>query len=227
MIGIYKLTNPENKVYIGASKDIHKRMYHYRKMYRKLDTLLYVSLSKYGYENHVFEIIEECEQEQLNERERYWQDFYNVLELGLNMILTGTKDKKEVRSEEMRKKISIGNKGKIMSEEARKKISIGHIGKIVSKETLEKIKLTVKYKTGWNHSQESKDKMSLATKGIPRPNWSGGNSGSAKKVINIETGEVFLCVKHGAKSIGISRASLTNRLIGRTPNNTPIRFLTN
>lgn len=224
MTGIYKFTNPENKIYIGASKDIFKRITHYKSHKRKLDTLFYNSLNKYGYDGHIFEIIEECSVELLNERERHWQDFYNVLENGLNMILTGTKHKKEIRSEEMRKKISIGNTGKVMSPEARMKMSIWHTGKIISKETLEKRKLTIVYKKGRKHTQESKDKMSQKTKGISRPNWRGANSASAKKIINIETNEIFPSLKEASKSIGISNSCLVNRLKGRTTNETPLRY---
>jgi len=224
MIGIYKFTNPENKIYIGASKNIFKRIIHYKSHKRKLDTLFYNSLNKYGYKSHIFEIIEECELEDLNERERHWQDFYNVLENGLNMILTGTKDKKEVRSKEMRLKISTSNKGKVMSPEARLKISLAHMGKIISKETLEKRKLTIVYKKGRKHTQESKDKMSQKTKGIPRPNWRGANSSSSKKVINIETDEIFPSLKEASKSIGISHSCLVNRLKGYTKNETPLRY---
>lgn len=39
-------------------------------------------------ENHLFEVIEECSIEQLNERELYWGYFYEVLgENGLNLRL--------------------------------------------------------------------------------------------------------------------------------------------
>ena len=44
--------------------------------------------------NIKFEIIEQCILTQLNERERYWQDYYDVLGInGLNCKLTETKDK--------------------------------------------------------------------------------------------------------------------------------------
>ena len=224
MTGIYKFTNPEGKIYIGASKNIFVRIGHYKSNKRKLHTNINKSLDKYGYENHIFEIVEECLVEDLNERERYWQEFYNVLEEGLNMLLTKTKDKKEVKSEETRSKISIGNKGKIMSEEARIKISIAHMGKTISKEAIEKRKLKMVYRKGWNHTQESKDKMSLKTKGVPRPKWSGSNSFSAKKIINIKTKEIFGCLKDASASIGMSSDSLTNRLKGRTKNETYFRY---
>jgi hypothetical protein len=48
---------------------------------------------KYGIENHVFEIIELCEEKELNKRERFFQEKFNVLEKGLNCKLTKTKDR--------------------------------------------------------------------------------------------------------------------------------------
>lgn len=76
MIGIYKITNPKGKIYIGQSVNIKKRWYSYEKLYCKQQFYLYNSLVKYGIENHKFEIIEECLLEQLNEREIYWKQYY-------------------------------------------------------------------------------------------------------------------------------------------------------
>lgn len=94
MIGIYKITNPSGKIYIGQSVDIKRRFIDYKKSLKKQQIRLYNSIKKYGYENHIFEVIEECNIELLNERERYWQDYYNVLSNnGLNCRLTKTNDK--------------------------------------------------------------------------------------------------------------------------------------
>ena len=77
--GIYKITSPSNRIYIGQSSDLKERFRRYKHLHRsKLLTKLYRSFLKYGIENHKFEIIEECLPELLNERERYWQDYYNV-----------------------------------------------------------------------------------------------------------------------------------------------------
>ena len=46
--GIYKITNPKNKVYIGQSKDIIKRWYYYKTLHCKSQIKLYNSLLKYG-----------------------------------------------------------------------------------------------------------------------------------------------------------------------------------
>jgi len=42
-------------------------------------------MKKFGIENFTFEVIEECPQEKLNQREDYWQDFYNAKEYGYSI----------------------------------------------------------------------------------------------------------------------------------------------
>jgi len=88
MIGIYKITNPIGKIYIGQSTNLEKREDDYIKLRCNKQPKLYNSLKKYGWKQHVFEIIEKCSLEQLNEREIYWGFKYNVLsEDGLNLRL--------------------------------------------------------------------------------------------------------------------------------------------
>jgi group I intron endonuclease len=80
MIGIYKITNPKGKIYIGQSIQIEKRWERYKYNNSNKQTKLYNSFKKYGYENHTFEVLEKCNLEQLNEKETYWKQFYlNIL----------------------------------------------------------------------------------------------------------------------------------------------------
>jgi group I intron endonuclease len=82
MIGIYKITSPTNKIYIGQSTNIKQRWKDYNKMIRcKRQTRLYNSLLKYSPQNHIFEIIEECSEDKLLERETYWKQHYKVLDI--------------------------------------------------------------------------------------------------------------------------------------------------
>lgn len=105
-IGIYKITNPNGKIYIGQSINIEKRFNSYKKYLRcKPQRKLFGSLKKYGSENHTFEIIEECDLMDLNIRERYWQDKYNSFNDGLNLILTSTIEKPQLISEDTKNKI--------------------------------------------------------------------------------------------------------------------------
>lgn len=113
MIGIYKITSPSGKIYIGQSSQIERRKKKYSKLACKGQTKLYNSLLKYGFSQHIFEVVEECLGENLNVRERHWQDFYDVLgENGLNLRLTQTSDKPGKHSKETIEKIGSANRGK-------------------------------------------------------------------------------------------------------------------
>jgi len=139
MIGIYKITSPTGKIYIGQSKNIPKRFKEYDKLQCKLQIVLYRSFLKYGVENHLFEIIEICDFEKLNKRERYWQDFFNVLNEGLNCKLTSTLDKKTVYSKETLEKMSKSLKGRVITKEWRENLSAAGRGRIFSEETKRKL----------------------------------------------------------------------------------------
>lgn len=131
IIGIYKITSPNNRVYIGQSTNIKKRFKTYKNNCNS-QKLLFRSFKKYGLENHIFEIIEECSIEQLNERERYWQDYYNVLEEGLNCRLTKINDKSGFVSQQTKSKMIICKQN--ISKETKSKMSKASLGKCKSEE---------------------------------------------------------------------------------------------
>jgi len=87
MIGIYKITSPSGRIYIGQSRNIEKRFKQYKWSDPSTQIKLRKSFLKYGYINHVFEIQEECAISELNKREHYWGHFYNCIESGLNLQL--------------------------------------------------------------------------------------------------------------------------------------------
>ncbi len=151
--GIYKITNPNNKIYIGQSVNVSKRLLDYKYLRCKSQILIYRSLIKYGVENHTFEIIEECSVDLLNERERYYQDFYNVTEFGLNLSLVNTETKKYVHSEISKTKISNSRTGIIFTEEHKQNIRVSRIGT--------------------KSSEETKLKLSIINKGKKPPSWKG------------------------------------------------------
>jgi group I intron endonuclease len=110
ILGIYKITSPSGRLYIGQSSDLSRRFAEYKKLQNcKPQTKLFSSFLKYGTENHTFEIIEECLEEDLNCKERFWQNYYDVLNGGLNCVLQECGEVKAVLSEETRRKR--GSKG--------------------------------------------------------------------------------------------------------------------
>jgi len=68
IIGIYKITNPNGKIYIGQSINIKKRKGCYKRNQIPKQPRICNSIKKYGFENHIFEVIEECSIDQLNEK---------------------------------------------------------------------------------------------------------------------------------------------------------------
>ena len=101
MIGIYKITNTVNgKCYIGQSRDIEARWQKHLSAYKSSpDWELYRAFKKYGIPQFTFEIVEECQIDELNEREIYWIAQYDSFNNGYNMTLggeacNGTNDKK-------------------------------------------------------------------------------------------------------------------------------------
>jgi len=91
MSAIYKIISPSKKIYIGQSININKRITQY-KNYRgntsSIGPILLNSFQKYGWEDHTFEIIEECNINLLNIRETYWKQYYlNILKNDWNRVL--------------------------------------------------------------------------------------------------------------------------------------------
>jgi len=84
---IYKITNPKGKVYIGCTIDFKRRLSEYRRLSIRGQVKLYNSLIKYKFDNHMFEVIEECDESILHEREIYWIKYFNCIEEGLNIRL--------------------------------------------------------------------------------------------------------------------------------------------
>jgi group I intron endonuclease len=88
MVGIYKIINPKGKIYIGQSIDIERRFSEYKRLYCSQSKKLFYSLSKYGFDKHTFEIIEECDRDLLNVREEFYILKFNSHIDGLNIKLS-------------------------------------------------------------------------------------------------------------------------------------------
>lgn len=249
MIGIYKITSPTGRVYIGQSINIPHRWREYKNLECKSQTKLYRSFLKYGWVNHTFEIITECEISELNSLERYYQDLYNVLKAGLNCFLTKTTDKSGKMCETVKKKIGDAhrgeknhNYGKKASAETKAKLSAIRKGRVVSPETIEKLR---KANTGRKTSDATKKLQSELKKGsipwnkgkkvmtdaqrehlrnINLGKMARGKHNQAKTVIDIVTGEEFECAVDLAEKLNVKSATLRSWLNNKRPNNTKYRW---
>jgi group I intron endonuclease len=291
IIGIYKITNLINgRVYIGQSSNVEFRFNTYKKLQCKTQHKLYHSLKTYGIENHTFEVIKECEVNELNYYERHYQEFYHVLDrdLGLNLSLVSVGGKKQVHSDESKKKISEKRKelfkngyvnpkkGTKASEESKKKMSIsqkklyenGYVnpmqGKNHSKESNIKNRESNKklYENGYVNPNKGK-KLSeelikknreAQIKRYQSEDYINPNIGSkrteeqkenmkknhhskkegyvcpiGKKVINLETNEIFISAKQAwdlnKDILGIAYPTFKDRLNGNSKMPTIFKYL--
>ena len=88
--GIYKITNIQNeKCYVGQAANIADRWRQHIKRGVGAEAptrnKLYPAMLSIGVENFRFEVIEECERTQLNEREDYWQDYFHAKDYGYSI----------------------------------------------------------------------------------------------------------------------------------------------
>ena len=227
MIGIYKITSPSGRVYIGQSKNIKKRFSGYRRMKSACQSRLHASFLKYGIDNHVFEVIEECEFLELNKRERFYQDMYEVLgPKGLNCVLTSTDVLPEIKSEETRRKLSLSNTGKKQTESAKKKVSIANIGKVLSPESRKKLSEARK---GMVFSEETKKRISDSKKGKKtKRDYSlstGLGSSNCKIVLDVQAGVFYYGVADAARCLGKQPSVLIRYLNGSRKNKTNLIYV--
>ncbi|MBP7006939.1 MAG: GIY-YIG nuclease family protein [Candidatus Pacebacteria bacterium] len=137
---IYKISSPTNKIYIGKTISLQKRINQYNCTFntkqgkRNTQPLLFNSFRKYGIVNHTIEVVEICIKELLKDREIYYIELFNTFNkknsLGLNLTMGGE----------------------------------GFLGGVVSDETKQKLREKA---TGRLHSKETKQKLSKLRKGIP------------------------------------------------------------
>ena len=87
--GIYKITNLDTqRAYIGRSTDIKKRLTEHVKGAFNISTIadqeIHRAMGREGVDKFSFEVLEKVEKEKLNEREKYWIDFYQTQSYGYN-----------------------------------------------------------------------------------------------------------------------------------------------
>ncbi|MEO6522212.1 MAG: NUMOD3 domain-containing DNA-binding protein [Mucilaginibacter sp.] len=194
-IGIYKITCIKNKrVYIGQSVDLEKRLHQYKIIKCKKQPKIYRSLLKYGVSKHKFEVVVECDIEDLNKWERYYQDLYSACgKNGLNCQLTESDNLSGTHSEETRAKISLSAMG-----------NTKWLGRKHTPESIEKIR---KAKTGIK-------KAVKVVYPMERVEGMRKNCGDHKPVVCIETGIEYYSIAECARQLDIHKFTLYQYLSG-------------
>lgn len=235
--GIYKITSPSKRVYIGQSVDIYKRWRLYKKYKCILQPLLYNSLKKHGVEKHIFEILCQCYRIELNKLEKYYVDLFQTFnsEYGLNLKDGGgnsvsfsmesrLKISKKVsgdkngmfgvtHTDEYKKEMSEKLKGRtiLWGEKISKKLK----GKPLSAKNKENLS---KSHIGKKHTEKTKEKISIARFG--RQHTQESCEKMSKIILNIETGIFYIGTKNAAFSACLNPSTLGCRLSGYGTNNT-------
>ena len=97
--GIYKITNKINgHYYVGQSVDIKKRFREHafaaaHEDCKDHNTPIHLAMSKYGKENFILEILEECLKDELDNKEIYWINKLEANKNGNYNILKGGQDR--------------------------------------------------------------------------------------------------------------------------------------
>lgn len=218
--GIYKITSPTGRVYIGQSKDVHKRKWAYRGEDSRKQPLVYASVQKHGWDNHTHEVVEELPSDVaiLDEREIYWIDLYKCNKnrypnhKGMNLTDGGA-----------------GRLGSKWSDEFRA-LALG-----VRRCKGEKVDNTLKilareeYKRFRQEQRENKPpkpprvyKVSEQTlKNIREAakKFMGNNNPNSKKVLDLQTGIYYDCVREYAEARGRTYSSVSHKIARRTETN--------
>lgn len=164
IVGIYKITSPSGKIYIGQSWNVILRWNTHGNNTRT--SKLFSSFKKYGKKNHKFEMVhylpKDVSQVTMNDYEQLYIDLYK--DCGLELLNLKDAGSRGRMSFESRQKMSLSRKGRIVSEETRKKISIAHMGKKKPKtpEHIEKVRMA---NMGKKRSMESIAKTANGKRG--------------------------------------------------------------
>lgn len=200
--GIYKITSPTGKIYIGQSINIKRRFRTYNKPSgAKGQASLENSFKKYGVENHQFDIIEYCSIEDLNCSERFWQDQFDVIgKNGLNCILQECGEQRRIVSEETAEKIrvsKIGDKNPMY-------------GKIVTEETRKKQGDSMRGTKRPQYSNTSRITMQELRKN--KDGFFRGSNPNANIILDMEMGIFYDCAKDACEAKNINYLSFTQAL---------------
>ena len=157
---IYKITNNVNgKVYIGQTiQTIKERFYQHcatKCSNSVLNMAIHKAIKKYGKSNFTIEVIEEVDKDSLNDREKFWIEYYNSYNNGYNSTRGGQDSSTHCKELDTESIIKEYNSGKSLR-------SIGNTFK-VDKQTIKDllIRNNITLRTTRSYKLSQKDRMSI------------------------------------------------------------------
>ena len=217
------------KRYIGKTNNISARWGNEGGAYlygRGKNTIFANAIKKYGWDNFEHIILEDgLTDAEASEREKYYIELYktNIAKYG-NSFGYNMTDGGE------------GATGRVISDETREKLRVSHLGYTVSEETKNKISQSLKgrdtlskearKRLGQHNSvvlkgrklppeQIEKIRQSSKERGISELARQRSREQTIKAVINIDTGEVFSCMKDACEKYNISATHISAACRGR------------
>ena len=227
--GIYLITSPSGRLYVGQSEDIYKRWKRYFTYNIKGQHKILNSLIKYTPEQHTFQILSECESEDLNKFERTFGDlFYKKKKKNLNLQLPGYDDVKLKVSDEVRIKISKSLKGKSninksLCQLGQKNHRFGKPGSMLGKKLSEEAKRKISERmTGEKNHQF--DKTGALCHNF---NKRGKDANRTKIIINTITKEEHFGVREVSLILNVKESTLKGWLNGSRTNKSVYQYKIN
>ena len=173
---------PTGKKYIGQTKNERARREHHKYMVRSgrgRKRKFYKAVEKYGWENFIYGVIEQCDVSLLGKKEVNYISEYNTFKCGYNSTLGGDGKFGWKHTKETKEKIGKSNTGKFRSEETKKKLSDIHKNKPLSEENKKNISKALKQighsppshknTKWWNNGQTNKRSVEC-----PGEEWKSG-----------------------------------------------------
>lgn len=157
---IYKITNNVNgKVYIGQTiQTIKERFYQHcatKCSNSVLNMAIHRAIKKYGKSNFTIEVIEEVDKDSLNDREKFWIEYYNSYNNGYNSTRGGQDSSTHCKELDTESIIKEYNSGKSLR-------SIGNTFK-VDKQTIKDllIRNNITLRTTRSYKLSQTDRLSI------------------------------------------------------------------